>query len=98
MRGCAVTTRTTIEWTQGPDGEPGKSWNPVTGCDLVSPGCSRCYAKNIATRFAGGKGFPNGFAITLRPERLFEPQSWRTPTRVFVNSMSDLFHKDIPAA
>ncbi len=90
--------RTSIEWTAGPNGEPGMSWNPVTGCDLVSPGCGRCYAKNIATRFAGGKGFPNGFAVTLRPERLTDPLTWRKPTRVFVNSMSDLWHRDIPAA
>jgi protein gp37 len=93
-----MSTVTTIEWTAGPNGEPGNSWNPVTGCDRVSPGCSRCYAESIARRFAGGRGFPNGFSITLRPERLSHPLTWRKPTRVFVNSMSDLFHKDIPAA
>lgn len=89
---------TSIEWTQGPGGAPGRSWNPVTGCEKVSPGCSRCYAESIARRFAGGPGFPNGFALTLRPQRLTDPLRWREPTRVFVNSMSDLWHRDIPAA
>ncbi|SLG33563.1 bacteriophage protein gp37 [Mycobacteroides abscessus subsp. abscessus] len=58
------------------------TWSPVTGCDKVSPGCDNCY--------------PNGFGVTLRPERLGEPLRWRKPRRVFVNSMSDLFHKDVP--
>jgi len=80
---------TTIEWTD-------KSWNPVTGCDKVSPGCDNCYAESIAHRFAGTKSFPDGFDVTLRPERLTQPLRWRKPAKVFVNSMSDLFHKDIP--
>lgn len=80
---------TSIEWTD-------KTWNPVTGCTKVSPGCTHCYAENIARRFAGGPAFPNGFAITLHPERLNAPKRWRSPAMVFVNSMSDLFHKDIP--
>jgi protein gp37 len=80
---------TTIEWTD-------RTWNPVTGCTRVSPGCDRCYAENIARRFAGGPAFPNGFNITLHPERLDAPRRWRRPARVFVNSMSDLFHADIP--
>ncbi|GAA2035410.1 phage Gp37/Gp68 family protein [Catenulispora yoronensis] len=80
---------TTIEWTD-------RTWNPVTGCTRVSPGCDRCYAENIARRFAGGAAFPNGFAVTLHPERLDAPRRWRRPARVFVNSMSDLFHNDIP--
>ena len=79
---------TTIEWTD-------KTWNPVTGCTKVSPGCDHCYAEGIARRFTG-KAFPNGFEVTLRPGRLAEPLRWRKPTRVFVNSMSDLFHQDIP--
>jgi protein gp37 len=80
---------TAIEWTD-------KTWNPVTGCDKVSPGCDHCYAESIAHRFAGTKPFPNGFAVTLHPERLTQPFRWRKPAKVFVNSMSDLFHKDIP--
>jgi len=80
---------TSIEWTQ-------KTWNPVTGCTKVSPGCDHCYAEGIARRFAGGPAFPNGFEVTLRPERLEQPLRWRKPSRVFVNSMSDLFHQDVP--
>jgi protein gp37 len=80
-----------IEWTN-------RTWNPVVGCDKVSPGCDRCYAEGIARRFAGGKAFPNGFAVTLHPERLDAPRRWRTPALVFVNSMSDLFHADVPDA
>lgn len=79
---------TSIEWTE-------KTWNPVTGCTKVSPGCDHCYAEGIARRFTG-KAFPNGFDVTLRPERLTTPLSWRKPARVFVNSMSDLFHDDVP--
>lgn len=80
---------TTIEWTE-------KTWNPVTGCTKVSPGCDHCYAEGIARRFAGSKAFPNGFDVTLHPERLDAPLRWRKPARVFVNSMSDLFHQDVP--
>ncbi|OLS99363.1 hypothetical protein BJF90_39320 [Pseudonocardia sp. CNS-004] len=82
---------TGIEWTD-------RTWNPVTGCTKVSPGCDRCYAENIARRFAGSPAFPNGFDVTLRPERLAQPRGWRKPARVFVNSMSDLFHADVPDA
>ncbi|QFZ92305.2 DUF5131 family protein [Synechococcus elongatus] len=78
---------TGIEWTD-------KTWNPTTGCDKISSGCLHCYAEAITHRFP--RNFPNGFALTLHPERLKEPLRWRTPSRVFVNSMSDLFHKDVP--
>lgn len=78
-----------IEWTD-------TTWNPVTGCDKVSPGCDHCYAESIARRFAGTASFPDGFAVTLHPERLGAPLRWRKPRRVFVNSMSDLFHDQIP--
>lgn len=84
-----MSGNTTIEWTQ-------KSWNPVTGCDRVSEGCDHCYAEAIATRFGGSKAFPNGFEVTLHPERLSDPLKWRKSQMVFVNSMSDLFHEDIP--
>jgi hypothetical protein len=72
------------------------TWNPVTGCTKVSPGCDHCYAAGIAHRFAGTPAYPNGFAVTLRPERLDQPTRWRRPRRIFVNSMTDLFHADVP--
>ncbi len=81
------STHTGIEWTD-------KTWNPTTGCDKVSPGCLHCYAEALTNRFP--KNFTNGFALTLHQERLKEPLRWRTPSRVFVNSMSDLFHEDVP--
>lgn len=87
---------TSIEWTRGDDGSPGRTWNPVTGCTKVSPGCDHCYAEGIARRFAGTAQFPRGFEVTLHPERLEAPLRWRKPSRVFVNSMSDLFHDDVP--
>jgi protein gp37 len=90
-----MATTTSIEWTRNDDGSAGRTWNVVTGCDKVSPGCDHCYAENIARRFAGGPGFPNGFAVTVHPERLTAPLRWRKATNVFVNSMSDMFHKDI---
>ncbi|MGB7235906.1 MAG: phage Gp37/Gp68 family protein [Rhodococcus sp. (in: high G+C Gram-positive bacteria)] len=81
--------RTGIEWTDA-------TWNPITGCTKVSPGCDHCYAETIAHRFDGTPAYPNGFDVTLRPERLEQPLRWRKPRMIFVNSMSDLFHKDIP--
>lgn len=84
-----MSDKTAIEWTDA-------TWNPVTGCDRVSPGCDHCYAESIAHRFAGTKAYPDGFKVTLRPERLDQPLRWKRPRKVFVNSMSDLFHKDIP--
>lgn len=80
---------TKIEWTD-------RTWNPVTGCTKVSPGCDHCYAENIARRFSGSKAFPNGFNVTLHDERLSQPFRWKKPARVFVNSMSDLFHDSVP--
>ena len=84
-----MAERTGIEWTDA-------TWNPVTGCTKVSPGCDHCYADSIAHRFAGTPAYPNGFQVTLRPERLDQPLRWRRPRRIFVNSMSDLFHRDVP--
>jgi protein gp37 len=81
-----------IEWTQA-------TWNPVTGCTKVSPGCAHCYAETFAERFRGVPGHPyeNGFDLQLRPERLELPLTWKKPRLIFVNSMSDLFHEDVPA-
>src|SRR5262249_9318125 len=80
-----------IEWTDA-------TWNPVRGCTKVSPGCVHCYAETFAERFRGVKGHPyeHGFDLRLVPEKLAEPLRWKTPKRIFVNSMSDLFHKDVP--
>ena len=72
------------------------TWNPVTGCTQVSPGCDNCYAMAIAENKRGTKAFPDGFDITLRGHKLLEPLTWRDPALVFVNSMSDLFHAGIP--
>jgi len=83
---------TSIEWTDA-------TWNPVTGCTKISPGCDHCYAERFSERFRGTPGHPfeTGFDITLRPERLEAPLAWRAPRMIFVNSMSDLFQKEIPA-
>jgi protein gp37 len=80
-----------IEWTEA-------TWNPVTGCTQISPGCAHCYAKTFAERFRGVPGHPYemGFDLTLRPERLLQPLSWKKPQLIFVNSMSDLFHEQVP--
>ena len=80
-----------IEWTE-------MTWNPVTGCDKVSEGCRYCYAESFARRLqAMGNGkYSNGFELTLHPDVLQEPFRWKKPRVVFVNSMSDLFHKDVP--
>ena len=81
-----------IEWTDA-------TWNPVTGCTKVSPGCDHCYAETFAERWRGtpGHAYEQGFDLTLRPTRLDQPIRWQRPRRIFVNSMSDLFHKDIPS-
>jgi protein gp37 len=86
-----ATLKTAIEWTEA-------TWNPVTGCTQVSPGCAHCYAKTFAQRFQGVQGHPyeQGFALKLWPERLDLPLRWRRPRMIFVNSMSDLFHDDVP--
>jgi protein gp37 len=86
-----ATARSAIEWTEA-------TWNPVTGCTEVSPGCAHCYAKTFAERFQGVPGHPyeQGFALRLWPDRLAVPLQWRRPRMIFVNSMSDLFHEDIP--
>ena len=78
-----------IEWTES-------TWNPTVGCTEVSPGCDHCYAKRMTQRFP--QTYPNGFDLTLRSAALDLPRRWRTPRRIFVNSMSDLFHADVPEA
>ncbi len=85
--------KTKIEWTRGADGEPGYTWNPVTGCTKVSEGCRHCYAERLTERFHGPGSFDR---VMLHPERLDWPQRWKKPRVIFVNSMSDLFHKDVP--
>ena len=72
------------------------TWNPVTGCSEISPGCAHCYAKTWAERFRGTRAFPHGFDIVLHPERLQQPLAVHQPSLVFVNSMSDLFHEAVP--
>ena len=81
---------TAIEWTE-------TTWNPVTGCSKITPGCEHCYAERMAERFRGvaNHHFETGFAVTLREQRLTQPLRWRRPRRVFVNSMSDLFHTEV---
>lgn len=83
--------RSAIEWTDS-------SWNPATGCTEVSTGCDRCYAKTLAERFRGTPGhyYEAGFDVTLRPQQLDQPLRWRRPRYVFLGSMFDLFHQDIP--
>ena len=80
-----------IEWTEA-------TWNPVTGCDQISPGCAHCYAKAFAERWRGIPGHPyeQGFDLRPWPSRLGRPLSWRRPRLIFVNSMSDLFHEAVP--
>lgn len=83
--------KTGIEWTDA-------TWNPITGCDKVSPGCDRCYAETFAERWRGTEGhyFERGFDVQLRPDKLDLPLRWTKPRKVFVNSMSDLFHNKVP--
>ncbi len=80
-----------IEWTQS-------TWNPVTGCTKISPGCKNCYAERLSRRLQamGSPNYANGFELTLHPQTLEIPLSWKKPRTVFVNSMSDLFHKNVP--
>ncbi|MBM9510037.1 DUF5131 family protein [Actinacidiphila acididurans] len=93
-----TTTSTTIEWTRNDDGTPGRTWNPVSGCTKISDGCTNCYAETIAERFRGSAAFPHGFDIRVMPDRMNDPLKWRKATRVFVNSMSDLFHSEVDQA
>src|SRR5882724_5100797 len=80
-----------IEWTES-------TWNPVTGCNKISPGCKHCYAERMAERLRamGQQNYRNGFELTLQPKMLELPLGWKKPQTIFVNSMSDLFHDDVP--
>ncbi len=80
-----------IEWTEA-------TWNPVTGCDRISPGCAHCYARTFAERWRGvpGHAYEQGFDMRLWPERIDQPLRWKRPRQIFVNSMSDLFHPEVP--
>jgi protein gp37 len=86
-----VGDKSAIEWTDA-------TWNPVTGCTKVSPGCKNCYAERLASRLQamGNRRYSNGFAVTLHPDQLELPLRWRQPRQIFVNSMSDLFHESVP--
>lgn len=86
-----MAQKSEIEWTDA-------TWNPVTGCTKVGPGCDHCYAERFAERWRGIAGHPyeQGFDMRLWPSRLGQPALWKKPRMIFVNSMSDLFHKDIP--
>jgi protein gp37 len=86
-----MATQSNIEWTEN-------TWNPITGCTKVSQGCKNCYAERMATRLRamGAERYRNGFSVTLQPDLVDLPRAWRKPRRVFVNSMSDLFHDDVP--
>jgi protein gp37 len=88
-----MSSKSEIEWTDA-------TWNPVRGCDKISPGCAHCYAQTFAERFRGVPGHPfqQGFDLRLVPEKLQEPLHWKRPRKIFVNSMSDLFHEDIDDA
>lgn len=81
--------KTGIKWTN-------KTWNPVTGCQKISDGCRFCYANDLAERFSGSQAYPNGFKMTLHPERLNQPLNLKVPQRIFVNSMSDVFWASVP--
>jgi protein gp37 len=87
----AMSANSKIEWTNA-------TWNPVRGCTKISPGCAHCYAETFAERFRGVPGHPyeQGFDLRLVPEKIAEPLTWSKPQMVFVNSMSDLFHVDVP--
>ena len=86
-------SKSTIEWTES-------TWNPVTGCTKISPGCKNCYAERMAKRLRamGQPNYANGFAMAIHDHALQLPLQWKTPQVIFVNSMSDLFHKDVPLA
>ncbi|MBN1845972.1 MAG: phage Gp37/Gp68 family protein [Sedimentisphaerales bacterium] len=86
-----MAIKSRIEWTES-------TWNPVTGCTKISPGCKNCYAERMAKRLQsmGQPNYARGFSLSVHPHLVEIPLSWKTPQVIFVNSMSDLFHKDVP--
>jgi protein gp37 len=86
-----MATKSNIEWTEA-------TWNPVTGCTKISPGCKHCYAERMSFRLQamGQRNYANGFELTLHERMLEKPLSWKKPQLIFVNSMSDLFHDEVP--
>src|SRR5262245_52886726 len=88
-----MADKSSIEWTDA-------TWNPVTGCTKITRGCDNCYAERFSERFRGVADHPfsTGFDLTLRPERLTQPLKWHRSRMIFVNSMSDLFHKKVPTS
>lgn len=86
-----MAVKSSIEWTES-------TWNPITGCTKISPGCKHCYAERMAKRLQamGQPNYANGFKLTMHEHVLEMPLRWKTPQTIFVNSMSDLFHKDVP--
>jgi protein gp37 len=91
ISGGEMATQSRIEWTES-------TWNPLTGCTKISPGCKYCYAERMAKRLQamGQQNYVNGFKLSIHPQALEKPLEWKTPQVIFVNSMSDLFHKDAP--
>jgi protein gp37 len=88
-----MAAKSQIEWTES-------TWNPITGCTKISPGCKHCYAERMSKRLEamGSPNYSNGFRLTIHPESLHLPLQWKSPQTIFVNSMSDLFHPDVPLA
>ena len=86
-----MASNSSIEWTES-------TWNPVTGCTKISPGCQHCYAERMAHRLRamGQPNYVNGFTLTTHEHAVETPLTWKSPQMIFVNSMSDLFHEDIP--
>ena len=86
-----MATKSHIEWTES-------TWNPITGCTKISPGCKHCYAERMSKRLEamGSPNYSNGFHLTIHPDSLRLPLQWKKPQTIFVNSMSDLFHRDVP--
>ena len=89
--GESMAAKSKIEWTQN-------TWNPVTGCTKISDGCKNCYAYSLTNRLKlmGNHKYENGFNVTLHEKCLRDPLKWKKPSLIFVNSMSDLFHEDVP--
>lgn len=88
-----MALKSSIEWTES-------TWNPITGCNKISPGCKFCYAERMAKRLKamGSENYKNGFKLTLQEHALALPLTWKKPQTIFVNSMSDLFHKEVPVS